>query len=101
MTTPMDMALAAAWAAGVGPAPAETTARWRAVAAATGPADRAAAEDGVRLAYRLAELPEPERIIWADSPREGAELAARLAAEGATGPSVRDEVRTRPWAAAR
>lgn len=74
---------------------------WREVAAATGPADRVAAEDGVRLAYRLAGLPEPERILWAGSPREGAELAARLTAEGAAGRSVREEVRTRPWAAAR
>lgn len=79
----------------------ETTARWRAVAAATGPADRAAAEEGVRLAYRLAGLPEPERVVWAGSPREGAALAARLTAEGTAGPSVRDAVRTRPWDAAR
>ncbi|MFB8775207.1 DUF6745 domain-containing protein [Streptomyces broussonetiae] len=78
-----------------------TTARWREVAAATGPADRAAAEEGVRLAYRLAGLPEPGRILWADSPREGVALAARLSGEGAAGRSVREEVRTRPWAAAR
>lgn len=42
---------------------------WRAVAAATGAADRGTAEDGVRLAYRRAGLAEPERIIWVDSPR--------------------------------
>ncbi|MBB1243421.1 hypothetical protein GL263_07575 [Streptomyces durbertensis] len=74
---------------------------WRQVAAATGAADRGAAERGVRLAYRLAGLPEPERVIWADSPRAGAALAAQLAAEGTAGPSVREAVRTRPWAAAR
>ncbi|MER6015697.1 DUF6745 domain-containing protein [Streptomyces bluensis] len=79
----------------------DVTAVWRGVAAATGPADRTKAEDGVRLAYRLAGLPEPERIVWAGSPREGAALAARLTAEGTAGRSVRDEVRTRPWAAAR
>ncbi|MGW3726620.1 DUF6745 domain-containing protein [Streptomyces sp. NPDC000851] len=79
----------------------DTMVRWREVAAATGPADRAAAEGGVRLAYRLAGLPEPERIVWAGSPREGAALAARLTAEGAAGRSVRDKVRTRPWAVAR
>ncbi|PZH18358.1 hypothetical protein C1I97_03895 [Streptomyces sp. NTH33] len=79
----------------------DTTAVWREVAAATGPADRAAAEEGVRLAYRLAGLPEPEHIIWVGSPREGAALAARLTAEGTAGRGVRDEVRTRPWAAAR
>jgi hypothetical protein len=79
----------------------DVTAVWREVAAATGPADRTAAEDGVRLAYRLAGLPEPGRILWAGSPNEGAELAARLTADGTTGRSVRDAVRTRPWAAAR
>jgi hypothetical protein len=89
MTTPMETA------------PVDTTVMWREIAAATGPADRAAAEHGVRLAYRLAGLPEPECIVWAGSPREGAALAARLTAEGAAGRSVRDAVRTRPWAAAR
>ncbi|MCP9943813.1 hypothetical protein LUX12_01770 [Streptomyces somaliensis] len=75
---------------------------WRAAAVATGPADRAAAEAGVRLAYRRADLPEPERIVWAGSPRE----ALRLLRDGpygpgARGPSVRDAVRSRPWAAER
>ncbi|MFJ8609152.1 DUF6745 domain-containing protein [Streptomyces sp. NPDC093675] len=80
---------------------ADTMAKWREVAAATGPADRGAAEEGLRLAYRLAALEEPETVVWAGSPREGAALAARLTAEGATGRSVREAVRTRPWAAAR
>ncbi|MEU9763137.1 DUF6745 domain-containing protein [Streptomyces sp. NPDC047985] len=68
---------------------------WRAVAAATGAADRAAAEDGVRLAYRRAGLPEPERIVWVDSPRAAVEAVEKLVDAGR---SVRDEVRTRPWA---
>ncbi|MEU0405115.1 DUF6745 domain-containing protein [Streptomyces sp. NPDC006197] len=72
-----------------------TTDRWRAVAAATGPADRAAAEAGVRLAYRSAGLAEPERILWADSPLAAVTLLRDLTD---TGRSVRDEVRTRPWA---
>lgn len=79
----------------------DATAVWREVAAATGPADRAAAEDGVRLAYRLAGLPEPGRVVWAGSPREGAVLAARLTTGDGAERGVRDEVRTRPWAAAR
>lgn len=82
-------------------AQADTMAKWREAAAATGPADRGAAEEGLRLAYRLAGLKEPETVVWAGSPREGAALAARLTAEGATGRSVREAVRTRPWAAAR
>ncbi|MFF2190470.1 DUF6745 domain-containing protein [Streptomyces sp. NPDC058155] len=69
--------------------------KWRGVAAATGAADRPAAEAGIRLAYRTAGLAEPERIVWADSP-----LAALTAVRSLTdqGRSVRDEVRTKPWA---
>ncbi|WP_018561035.1 MULTISPECIES: DUF6745 domain-containing protein [unclassified Streptomyces] len=80
---------------------ADLAALWREVVAATGPADRAAAEDGVRLAYRLAGLAEPERIVWAASPLEAVALAMRLTAGGTSGGSVRDAVRTRPWAVAR
>ncbi|MFF8837247.1 DUF6745 domain-containing protein [Streptomyces sp. NPDC015130] len=69
--------------------------KWRAVAAATGPADRAAAEAGVRLAYRAAGLAEPARVLWADSPLAAVALVRGLAEPGR---SVRDEVRTRPWA---
>ncbi|PJE99711.1 hypothetical protein CUT44_04240 [Streptomyces carminius] len=72
--------------------------RWRRTAAETGRADRAAAEKGVRLAYRAAGLAEPERIVWAGSPR--AAVAAVRELEGA-GRSVRREVRTLPWAAER
>ncbi|MFH8628240.1 DUF6745 domain-containing protein [Streptomyces vietnamensis] len=69
--------------------------RWRAVAAATGPGDRAAAEAGVRSAYRSAGLAPPERILWADSPPAAVTLLQGLTDVGR---SVRDEVRTRPWA---
>ncbi|MFB7558569.1 DUF6745 domain-containing protein [Streptomyces brevispora] len=68
---------------------------WRAVAAATGAADRSAAEDGVRLAYRSAGLAEPEEFVWADSPRAAVGLVRKL---NDAGRSVREEVRTRPWA---
>ncbi|WP_448321072.1 DUF6745 domain-containing protein [Streptomyces sp. CO7] len=72
--------------------------RWRRTAARTGPADRAAAEEGVRLAYRRAGLLGPERIVWAGSPREAVTL---LPASQGLGRSVRDAVRTAPWAAER
>jgi hypothetical protein len=68
---------------------------WRAVAAATGAADRSAAEDGLRLAYRSAGLAEPERIVWVDSPRAAVGAVEKLVDAGR---SVRDEIRTRPWA---
>lgn len=79
--------------------PAGAAARWRSVAAATGPGDRAAAERAVRAAYRAAGLPEPAAVRWFGSPLAAAEAALELRAGGAV--SVREEVRTRPWEAAR
>ncbi len=99
---------------------------WDEVAFATGPADRAAAEEGVRRAYRDAGLAEPDRIVWFDSPARGA-VAAALLRDGTTarvalsraglgsmadqvltevgtasaGAPVRDAVRTAPWERAR
>ncbi|MFF2851082.1 DUF6745 domain-containing protein [Streptomyces sp. NPDC058001] len=76
---------------------------WREVAVVTRPAERSVAEAGVRLAYRRAGLPEPERIVWAGSPREAVRLVVGgpEALGGAPGRSVRDEIRSRPWAAER
>jgi hypothetical protein len=68
---------------------------WRGCATATAPAERAAAEAGVRLAYRRAGLAEPERVLWADSPRGAVTLLLGLEDKG---PSVREEIRTKPWA---
>ncbi|MER6630266.1 DUF6745 domain-containing protein [Streptomyces sp. NPDC000987] len=68
---------------------------WRACAWATGPADRAAAEEGVRRAYRRAGLAEPEQVVWAGSPRAATALIRQLTDRG---PSVREAVRTAPWA---
>ncbi|WOI61754.1 DUF6745 domain-containing protein [Streptomyces fradiae] len=92
--------------AGVPGAAAGDVDGWRAVAAATGPADRAAAEAGVRLAYRRAGLAEPERIMWAGSPRAALRLLREEAPDGPCGPaargrSVREAVRSAPWAAER
>ncbi|MFE6821759.1 DUF6745 domain-containing protein [Streptomyces sp. NPDC057690] len=72
--------------------------RWRACAAAAEPADRAAAEAGVRRAYRQAGLPEPERVVWAASPRAAVTLVRESADKG---PSVREAVRSAPWAGER
>ncbi|MEV0247624.1 DUF6745 domain-containing protein [Nocardia sp. NPDC050712] len=71
---------------------------WRGVAATSGRADRPAAEAGVRRAYTAAGLAEPAHILWADSPVAG--VAAVRALER-PGRSVRETVRTRPWAAER
>lgn len=74
--------------------------QWRLLSAATGPGDRAAAEAGVRLAYERAGLRPPERVVWARSPLEAVRLlgAGALATAGA---SVREQVRSAPWAAER
>ncbi|WP_433225091.1 DUF6745 domain-containing protein [Microtetraspora malaysiensis] len=102
------------------------TVAWRAAALATGPADRTVAEAGVRRAYRDAGLPEPEHVLWFESPAAGAVAAAALsggpqaratlaaaclgeiadqvlARVGAApaGRNVRDAVRTGPWERAR
>ncbi|MFC8527376.1 DUF6745 domain-containing protein [Nocardia sp. NPDC057227] len=71
---------------------------WRDVAATTGPADRPAAEAAVRLAYHRAGLPAPGTVIWAGSPSSAVTAVRALTNPGA---SVRDRVRTRPWAAER
>ncbi|MFE0674607.1 DUF6745 domain-containing protein [Streptomyces sp. NPDC058867] len=68
---------------------------WRTRATATGPADRARAEQGVRRAYRQAGLAEPEAVLWADSPRAAVTLIRQLTDRG---PGVREEIRSAPWA---
>ena len=72
--------------------------RWRAVSTATGPGDRAAAEAGVRAAYRRAGLAVPDRMLWVDSPLAAVRV---LRAESAAGASVREALRTTPMAAER
>lgn len=53
---------------------------WLAVGLSTAPADRPAAEEGVRLAYAAANLPPPQHYLWRGSPWAGALAAAQLAA---------------------
>ncbi|MEU1952313.1 DUF6745 domain-containing protein [Nocardia rhamnosiphila] len=76
-------------------------AEWRALSAATGPGDRAAAERGVRLAYERAGLRAPERIRWARSPWEAVRMLSEEVLPGEAGASVRERVRSAPWAAER
>lgn len=63
---------------------------WVAIGLSTAPADRAAAEEGVRLAYDAAGLAPPSLVVWLRSPREGVVGASLLA-------QVRDQV----WAQVR
>lgn len=111
---------------GQAPSAAGSTVDWRAVAAATEPANRADAEAGVRLAYRQAGLAGPERVVWAPSPLVATAAVLLMAGKGDTlppaiagraaqvlraagvdperparGGSVREAVRSAPWEAER
>ncbi|WP_327009451.1 hypothetical protein OHA72_20735 [Dactylosporangium sp. NBC_01737] len=77
-------------------------AKWLAAGLSTAPADRDAAADAVRLAYRAAGLPEPAHVVWFASPAAGARAAALLTGRrdlpgSAAGPgTVHDPAPARP-----
>ena len=76
--------------------------KWKNIGLSTEPAERAMAEDGIRLAYRLAGLPEPKKIIWCSSPMAGAITKAILTDTGASvGDSLWDSVDASVWNAVR
>src|SRR5689334_20828413 len=62
-------------------------ARWSAIRRSTEPADRAAAEEGARLAYRAVGLAPPRRFVWCGSPIELSRQTQRISRED--GPNVR------------
>ena len=71
--------------------------RWAAIRRSTAPADRSAAEAGLRLAYRAAGLDPPERIVWCGGPTELLDATAQISrsATANVGSIVIDDVRTR------
>lgn len=76
--------------------------KWKTIGLSTEPAERAMAEDGIRLAYRLAGLPEPKKIIWCSSPMAGAITKAILTDTGnSVMASVWDSVDASVWNAVR
>lgn len=75
---------------------AEVRDEWLAVGLSTEPADRHAAEEGVRQAYRRAGLKPPSVVIWLDSPIAGCVGAAMLQQD-----QVWDQVRGQVWAQVR
>jgi hypothetical protein len=59
-------------------------ARWAAIRRSTEPADRSAAEQGVRRAYHAAALKLPVRCVWCEGPAALSALTQRIAlADGA------------------
>jgi Domain of unknown function (DUF6745) len=59
-------------------------ARWTTIWRSTEPADRDAAEEGARLAYRAAALKPPARFVWCEGPVALSHLTQRISrADGA------------------
>jgi hypothetical protein len=69
-------------------------ARWAAIRRSTEPADRSAAEEGVRLAYNAAGLKPPTRLVWCESPLALFQLAGRASRDD--GPNVKSAIIHRP-----
>ena len=56
------------------------------------PADRAAAEEGIRLAYAAGGLAPPDRIIWCAGPVDIAKRLAAISADELPGANVKAEI---------
>ena len=69
-------------------------ARWAAIRRSTEPADRSAAEEGVRLAYNAAGLKPPTRLVWCESPLALFQLAGLASRDD--GPNVKSAIIHRP-----
>jgi hypothetical protein len=65
---------------------------WWAAHLSCEPADRPIAEEGIRLAYALAGLKPPQRIIWCDGPLEIANQLAAARAADVIGRNVKADV---------
>ena len=65
---------------------------WTAVGLSTEPADRPAAEEGVRQAYRRAGMEPPSVVIWLGSPYAGC-VASAMLSQDQVGAQVWDQVR--------
>lgn len=57
---------------------AEIRDEWLAIGLSTEPADRPAAEEGIRMTYKAVDLTPPKEITWADSPLAGAVLRKNM-----------------------
>ena len=73
---------------------------WLAVGLSTEPANRPAAEEGVRQAYRRAGMEPPSVVIWLGSPYAGC-VASAMLSQGQVGAQVGAQVRDQVWAQVR
>ena len=69
---------------------------WLAVGLSTEPANRPAAEEGVRQAYRRAGMEPPSVVIWLGSPYAGC-VASAMLSQDQVGDQVRDQVGDQVW----
>ena len=69
---------------------------WLAVGLSTEPANRPAAEEGVRQAYRRAGMEPPSVVIWLGSPYAGC-VASAMLSQGQVRGQVRAQVRRAVW----
>lgn len=65
---------------------------WARLRMSCAPADRPAAEEGIRLAYGAAGLAPPDRIVWCGGPMEIAKRLATASADDRIGANVKIEV---------
>jgi hypothetical protein len=68
-----------------------------AVAASCDPADRATAEEGIRLAYQAAGLSPPREIVWCGGPVEIASRIAAASSADAIGVNVKSRIHDEPY----
>jgi hypothetical protein len=66
--------------------------RWASVRMSCEPADRQAAEEGIRRTYAAAGLAPPDRIVWCGGPMEIAKRLATASPEDPIGANVKAEV---------
>jgi len=77
----------------------EFVAKWTAIGLSTKAADRPEAERGVNLAYEVAGLKPPKRIIWCDSPM--AMMLKKNSIRDSVRASIRASVQDGIWASVR
>ncbi len=72
--------------------------KWTEIGICTKPADRTSAEEGIMLAYHLAGLSPPRKIVWCDSPlSQGLTRTIVLGLAENTEVKVGDSVRDSVW----
>ena len=73
--------------------------KWISIGLCTDPADRPTAEEGVREAYKYANIAPPKDIYWVDSPMAGCRKAAELLYEtdNPTKAQIRDQLYQAVW----